>query len=314
MRDRLTWPHLIKARHGGWDEPVESDVREMLDKEVSSIEEKLNDVLRQSGGRLDLRIQVDRDRFPDSRGKRTWIRFAPFTIAFKGEIRLPWLPFHVAIKGVTIDFEGWHWPTELRTWYETTFAIGPHCAVSDPCVTVRATSDSVEQLLLGNPSVLADWEIHIGGKFTPPVIPLGTILKTAARVNPNPLQGQLTSEQIEEVALCLWIDLKVLRAIGPLRLDNPWLHCVFLEGDFGGRLHDPLLHGDAKLVLLGSQAMALPRQTGSSAASSSWLELPRESRCPTACPSSLEQCNWTAAMDSRWRAKRRLLESASTES
>ena len=188
--EQLSWSHPVWVENGGWREQAESQIIEWLDERAQSVETTLNDFLDKTAN-IDLRLEADRSRF----GNQKWFRLSPPMVALRGRVKLPWLPLRVSASGVTLDRTGFHWPSEARVTLMMTVPIGapaaPFCSLSDPSITLRPSPGSAERVLAGEMNALADWEVHVGGKITPPMIPLQLIFPEADGLDLE----QLSSEQ-----------------------------------------------------------------------------------------------------------------------
>lgn len=217
----LPWTEEIRLQSGRWV-AGNDDLCRHLEGYVEVLEHQLGEYLSQwTGGRL--KIRLDRSAF----GPGRWLRLNPPTLAFDARLWLPGMPAGLGGGRILVDPDGVHWPEKLSFTYFTTFNVPPTptpwCALSDPRITVDFARSG----------------LSIGAKMTPPVPDLvppavRRRLFSGASVSADPQDAAPAEEG-------LW---------PPVRIDNPWLHAVYLEGEFGGNLRDLELTADANLRLL----------------------------------------------------------------
>ncbi|MBI4612090.1 MAG: hypothetical protein HY720_00610 [Planctomycetes bacterium] len=147
------------------------------------------------------------------------LQLSPFSIYLTGSVVLPFQkPIDIGIGRILVDREGVHWPGESFVTLRTTLHF-PSFALSDPTVRV-------------------DFErkgIGLACAITPPALPLPAAASQA----------------------------KILKAYslpflpeGHFRLDNPWLHAIYIEGDVRGRLEGKTLEAGTRVVFLEDTTLA----------------------------------------------------------
>ncbi|MCX7664703.1 MAG: hypothetical protein N2112_04075 [Gemmataceae bacterium] len=145
------------------------------------------------------------------------LSFQPPLIPFKLTLILPLSGLQIDMRGIRYDQDGLHFPDKLRFSYLGSIYF-PQICLSDPVIQL--------DFLKERPG------LSIAGKFTPPIS--GVNIKGGKR--PAPINSQLNANGS-------------LGPIPELRLDNPWLHAIFLQLEFS--IHLDVLEQDLELQTQG---------------------------------------------------------------
>lgn len=208
----VAWNEKTWLNLDGWQRDT-VDIPKQIAKARDALLEKVNQYLGKSIGPSDYLLTVEPDT---TDGPFAWLSLKPFSIKLRARLRVKPFDLVVVMGGARLDCGGLHMPDDYHLTLERTLPT-PYCALSDPTLRVHLKRQS----------------LALGCKVTPPVLP---ILAAGKGVRP-------TAEQVRKV-------YGLPKALPLLRLDNPWLHLIYLRGEFGGQLREHQLHAQADLRLL----------------------------------------------------------------
>ncbi len=215
---QLPWKEDVAYQGGQWKKLTSEELCLQLEGKLKQLELQVKQTIFQlTGAEFDLHLE--RDAF----GPGQWLRLCPPGVSVAVNARIPYTPLRVGVGDMLIEPEQIHWPKSIPITLETTIYM-PHFCLSDPSLTVN-------------------WDrrgIALGAKITPPMIPL-----------PGADEPPLVSyEEGDSAEVLSQFGISEEMLPTRLRIDNPWLHLLYMRGEFGGQLRDPSLQAEGGIVLL----------------------------------------------------------------
>jgi hypothetical protein len=215
---QLPWEESLKVdQTGTWlSDTTEEIINRQLEPRLTDLEQAVNATL-QNFAAANFVMKLKVKR--DAFGRGRWLKLNPLGIVLDGKVSIGIIPIDMEVVGIKIDCMGLHWPMEVATTLRCTVTAGP-VALSDPSLRLNLPQNAADRLLQGDYNALGDITYLIGCKITPPSF--GGVDFSA----------------------------------GLARVDNPWLHVIYLQAELGGRLKDPKLVARGKLVAIEENDLA----------------------------------------------------------
>jgi hypothetical protein len=244
---QLNWTEQWTATSEGWESDMSEElINRHLEAGLTKLELLVNNAIKEAANTsFDINLKVNRNAF----GLDRWLKLSPLCVSLDGQIKLPSIHLGVEAVGVKLDCDGLHWPLELATICQLTIPAG-QVAISDPSLRIVLPQNAANQLRLGEYRALGDITYLLGGKFTPPSYG-GKNITGAKEFNSSELSGSEGEASLGKYN----VGTKSLTST-QLRLDNPWLHLIYLQAELGGRLNNPKVEARGKLVLVEQNDLA----------------------------------------------------------
>lgn len=209
----MAWTQRSRVQNGELLQLGATTILDALNSNIENLERQFNSmVMNFSNGVISLSVRRNKDAF----GKHGWLRLAPLGVGMN--INLEVYGFSTLAGEFIWDQDGFYLQS-LSEELPLTIPL-PHFALSDPTIKIELPREVSDNLLLGQFEDIARAKILVGGRITPPTLPVGTMLHVP------------------------------VRKFGFFRADNPWLHVLAGRGLFGGSVGDQSLNVDLTLELL----------------------------------------------------------------